>query len=89
MNITVGPGVRHAIIWLSIITSFWAGWYVKGEIFSGEMATAGLVVLKDDIVEKQRARDMKAINEKALELNMEGKTYDKDCGNMSINEFYQ
>ena len=85
----VGPGIKHAIIWLSIITSFGAGWYTRGELVQGELATADLVQLKDDISEKAASRAEKRKNEEELRNKLEGKYYDKDCGDKPISSFYE
>jgi len=74
----LGPGIRHAIVWLSIISSFGAGWYSHSQITKGELASAELTVLKDDIIKKQESRDKRDARLKAFENKMEGKTYDKE-----------
>ena len=85
----LGPGIKHAIIWLSIITSFAGGWYTRGEMVEGELARADLIQLQDDIVEKAKSIAKRDKNQRELDEELEGKKYDKDCGNMSIIDFYE
>jgi len=84
----VGPGVKHAIVWLSIITSFGAGWYIRGEFTQGELATADLIQLKGDIVDKAESRAKRELNQFKLDKELEDRKYDKDCGDKSISSFY-
>ena len=84
----LGPGIKHAIIWISIISSFAAGWYIRGEFTQGELATADLIQLKSDIVDKAESRADKDKNQKGLDELIGGKGYDKDCGDKPISTFY-
>ena len=84
----IGPGIKHAIIWLSIITSFGGGWYLRGQFTQGELAASDLSQLKGDIVAKAESQEQKAINTKKLEDRLDGKEYNKDCGDIRIKSFY-
>lgn len=86
---SIGPGIRHAIIWLSIISSFAAGWYSHSQITKGELAAASLTLLEGDIIAKKKSNDKRGANMDNLEYKMEGKTYDKECGDRKLNDFYK
>ena len=86
-RVTFGPGVRHAIVWLSIISSFWGGWYTKGKVIDGELAAAAYSVLKDDVENKEDNRILKLKDSNKLDKDREGRVYDETCGNMSLSDF--
>lgn len=85
---SIGPGIRHAIIWLSIISSFGAGWYTHSKVTKGELASAELSILKTDIVNKAENRELKLKAKENLEINR-SKTYDKNCGDMSLRDYHK
>lgn len=84
---SVGPGIKQAIVWFTIISSFGAGWYTHSQIVKGELASAELTILKQDVINKSENRELKLLDKKALE-DSRSKTYDKECGDMSISDFY-
>ena len=85
----VGPGIRHAIIWISIISSFGAGWYLRGEFTEGKLAEVDLWQLQQDIVAKEQSNDRRDASLRKLKESITDAEYDEICGDRPLVDFYK
>lgn len=86
---SVGPAIKYAIVFLSIVLSYGGGWYTHSQLTKGELANAELFILKQDIDNKIENRELKIKDKDNLETNREGRNYDKNCGDMSLRNYHK
>ena len=83
-HISVGPGVKAAIYFISYAVCFAAGWYAKGEVTKGSIAESEIEVRKDDAkVSVALDKDL-YVDERNVEHRVSETPYNTDCSTMSI-----
>ena len=87
---TVGPGIKHAIIWISFIVTFvlgmGVGWYAAVQHYKGDSARAEVEVLHQDTeVGMEILRDKLEAKE-ILNEKRKTRSYDKDCSDKPIRD---
>ena len=87
---TVGPGIKHAIIWISFIVTYLigvsTGWYAASEHYRGDIAVKEVEVMRDDglAVNNIKEKEERLLNN--LEINREQRKYNSNCADATIHD---